>query len=207
STTSNTVVATVGVDALPRDVAVTPDGNFAYVVNAGSGTVSVIATATDRVVATVGVGAGPFGVAITPDGDFAYVANPGSNTVLVIDIATNTVVATVSVGEFPEGIAITIGPVGVTDVGAIPTAYTLSQNYPNPFNPTTTINYKIPELSNVVLKLYDVLGNEVSVLVNEEKPIGSYEAEFNTTDLPSGVYFYQLRAGNFIATKKMVLLR
>jgi hypothetical protein len=83
----------------------------------------------------------------------------------------------------------------------------LHQNYPNPFNPRTTIEYQIPELSLVTLKVYDVLGNEVATLVNEEKPNGSYEIEFNTNGLASEIYFYQLRAGDFVETKKMVLIK
>ena len=81
------------------------------------------------------------------------------------------------------------------------------QNYPNPFNPTTTIKYQIPELSFVTIKVYDVLGNEVATLLNEENPSGTYEIEFDGTELPSGVYFYQLKAGNFVETKKMLLLK
>ncbi len=85
--------------------------------------------------------------------------------------------------------------------------FQLSQNHPNPFNPTTTIKYQIPELSFVTLKVYDVLGNEIATLVNEEKPIGSYEVEFNATSLPSGIYFYKLQAGDFVEIKKMVLMK
>jgi len=93
--------------------------------------------------------------------------------------------------------------------------YILYQNYPNPFNPTTTIKYQIPELRFITLKLYDVLGNEVATLVNEEKPAGSYEIDFNGNELTSGIYFYQLRADDpessseqgFVETKKMILLR
>lgn len=85
--------------------------------------------------------------------------------------------------------------------------FTLSQNYPNPFNPTTTISYQLPVTSNVKLKVYDILGREVATLVNEEKPAGSYEVEFNGSGLSSGIYFYQLKAGNFIQTKKFVLMK
>jgi len=92
------------------------------------------------------------------------------------------------------------------DTKAIST-YSINQNYPNPFNPGTTIRYHIPELRFITLKVYDVLGNEVATLVNEEKPAGSYEVEFDAVNLPSGIYFYQLRASNFIETKKMVLLK
>jgi len=92
-----------------------------------------------------------------------------------------------------------------------PVKYELHQNYPNPFNPTTIIKYNIVNSGNVSLKVYDVLGNEVATLVNEEKQPGSYEVEFQSAvgspQLASGIYFYQLRAGEFVQTKKMVLLR
>ena len=85
--------------------------------------------------------------------------------------------------------------------------FNLSQNYPNPFNPSTTIKYSIPNAGNISLKVYDVLGKEIATLVNEEKSSGNYEVEFNASNLTSGIYFYQLKAGNFIETKKMILLR
>ena len=85
--------------------------------------------------------------------------------------------------------------------------YKLYQNYPNPFNPSTRIEYEIPEVSFVTVKVYDVLGNEVATLVNEEKPAGTYEVVFNASELSSGIYFYKIEARNFIETKKMVLLR
>ncbi len=93
-------------------------------------------------------------------------------------------------------------------------SFSLSQNYPNPFNPSTRIQYQVPGISQVVLKIYDVLGNEIATLVNEEKPAGSYEVEFNANghsgnvrNLASGIYFYQLKAAEFIQTKKMILLK
>ena len=87
------------------------------------------------------------------------------------------------------------------------TDYILRQNYPNPFNPSTTIKFTISDVRFTTLRIYDVLGNEIATLVNEEKPVDNYEVEFNGTDLPSGIYFYQLRAGSYIETKKMVLLK
>ena len=92
-------------------------------------------------------------------------------------------------------------------INIIPTHYELSQNYPNPFNPVTTINYQIPEISFVTLKVYDVLGDEIETLVNEEKQAGTYELTWYAENLPSGVYFYRLQAGDFIQTKKMVLMK
>jgi hypothetical protein len=90
----------------------------------------------------------------------------------------------------------------------------LKQNYPNPFNPSTVISYQIPASLNpskggtlVTLKVYDILGSEVALLVNEEQPAGKYQVEFDASELSSGIYFYQLTAGEFIQTKKMVLIR
>jgi len=85
--------------------------------------------------------------------------------------------------------------------------YVLFQNYPNPFNPSTVIKYKIPELSFVALIIYDVLGIEMIELVNEEKTAGTYNVEFNASSLPSGIYYYKLQAGEYTATKKMILLK
>ena len=90
---------------------------------------------------------------------------------------------------------------------SLPTSFNLSQNYPNPFNPSTRINYSVPYSSFVKIKLYDILGNEVATLLNEEMPAGIYEVEFNASKLSSGVYFYQLKAGDFIETKKMILMK
>jgi len=86
-------------------------------------------------------------------------------------------------------------------------SYKIEQNYPNPFNPATTIKYQIPVQSYVTIKVYDILGNEVQILVNEEKSAGSYEVTFDAPALSSGIYFYKLKAGNFFETKKMILLK
>ncbi|MCL4279203.1 MAG: T9SS type A sorting domain-containing protein, partial [Ignavibacteriaceae bacterium] len=88
-----------------------------------------------------------------------------------------------------------------------PSAYKIEQNYPNPFNPSTTISYFIPTSSFVILKVYDILGNEIRSLVNEEKTPGNYQLEFNAANLPTGIYFYRLQAGSFIETRKMVLMK
>jgi hypothetical protein len=96
----------------------------------------------------------------------------------------------------------------------MPIDFFLAQNFPNPFNPSTKIRYDIPKTSLTSLKVYDVLGNEIITLVNEEKPAGNYEVEFDAPGLPSGVYFYRLQAvpigrqaGSFVETKKMVLMK
>ena len=88
-----------------------------------------------------------------------------------------------------------------------PSIFRLCPNYPNPFNPSTTIKYSLPKAENITLKIYDILGRKVKTLVNEEKPAGNYSIEFNGKDMPSGVYFYQIRAGVFTETRKMLLLK
>jgi hypothetical protein len=96
---------------------------------------------------------------------------------------------------------------GVENTKNNPAAFSVAQNYPNPFNPSTRIRYSIPHSSSVSIKVYDLIGNEIQTLVNEEKPGGSYEITWNAYDLPSGVYFYQIRAGEFFQTNKMLLLK
>jgi hypothetical protein len=95
----------------------------------------------------------------------------------------------------------------VDDLLLQPKEFSLYQNYPNPFNPSTKILYSVAKLSNVSIKVFDILGNEIATLVNEEIPAGIYEAEFDATQLTSGIYFYKLQAGPFIETKKMILLK
>ncbi len=95
----------------------------------------------------------------------------------------------------------------VEDETTLPTEFALEQNYPNPFNPSTKISWQSPVGSQQTLKIYDVLGNEITTLIDEYKPAGRYELEFNAVSLPSGVYFYQLKAGDYIDTKKMILLK
>jgi len=121
--------------------------------------------------------------------------------VFVQSIASKTVYqsATISYDEL-----------SVTDVQneiSIPSELKLEQNYPNPFNPSTTISWQSPIGSHQTLKVFDLLGSEVAILVDEEKPAGSYEISFDASDLPSGTYFYQLQIGNFVETKKMLIIK
>jgi FtsP/CotA-like multicopper oxidase with cupredoxin domain len=95
----------------------------------------------------------------------------------------------------------------VEDKESSPESFYLHQNYPNPFNPVTKIKYQIPELSFVMLKVYDIKGNEISKLVNEQKPAGTYIVEFDAVTLPSGVYFYKIQAGSYTETRKMILMK
>ena len=97
--------------------------------------------------------------------------------------------------------------VGIDDQDQIPDVYALSQNYPNPFNPSTIIEYDLPEESFVNLTIYNLLGEQVAILVNDRMNAGRYEVKFIANNVPSGVYFYQIQSGNFMDTKKMLLVR
>jgi hypothetical protein len=89
----------------------------------------------------------------------------------------------------------------------VPIEYSLEQNYPNPFNPFTTIEYSLPQNGFVTLKVFNVLGKEVATLVNGQNEAGKHTINFDASALNSGVYFYRIDAGNFIETKKMILLK
>ncbi len=89
----------------------------------------------------------------------------------------------------------------------VPPTYEIRQNYPNPFNPSTTIRYELPKRSHIVLKIYNLLGQEVATLVNEEKTAGRYEVGWDAGGMASGVYFYRLQAGEFVETKTLILVK
>ena len=131
-----------------------------------------------------------------------------TNVISLIVYGTNlfagTVVDEISVWRRPLSEMITSVESSSKD---LPTRFVLGQNYPNPFNPNTKISWQSPVGSWQTLKIYDVLGNEVATLVDEYKPAGKYEVGFNSSNLPSEVYFYQLKAGSFVETKKMILLK
>jgi hypothetical protein len=91
--------------------------------------------------------------------------------------------------------------------GVVPTTFMLHQNYPNPFNPATTIRFELPQAKHVLLRVYNVLGQEVSTLVNEERSAGVYDIRFDVPFLASGMYVYRLQAGDFVAVKKMLILK
>jgi hypothetical protein len=101
------------------------------------------------------------------------------------------------------------GTVGIKseETEKIPASFSLEQNFPNPFNPSTTIQYSLPFSEKVSLKIFNLLGEEVKTLVDEYREAGKHSVQFNANNLASGIYFYKLQAGNFVETKKMILLR
>src|SRR4030095_1026330 len=161
---------------------------------------------------------GPLGVSINfgqdaqfdVDGMSYWAAYTSGPQLRIIDTTTgsSTFVCVVpgtqaeAIATIPSGLT-AIEPTGTV----IPQDYFINQNYPNPFNPSTKIKFGLPENNNVKLTVYDVLGKEVSLLVNEFRQSGTYEIDFDGTNLPSGLYFYKLEAGEFTQTKKMLLIK
>ncbi len=138
-----------------------------------------------------------------PDVMILHTASVVGDTIYVFGGSTTSVpnlTATSSVYSFDVVVSVE------DENNNIPENIMLYQNYPNPFNPSTKIRYSVPQLTQVMLKVYDVLGNEIETLVNQEKQSGTYEITWYAENLPSGVYFYRLQAGNFVETKKMILL-
>jgi len=107
-----------------------------------------------------------------------------------------------------DNIYFTSTPTGISEVDeAVPSDYTLEQNYPNPFNPTTNIRFSIPQADQVTVKVFNMLGQEVATLVNSFMNQGTYQVDFDATDLPTGVYVYAITAGEFVSAKKMMLVK
>jgi len=105
------------------------------------------------------------------------------------------------------GTIIVQNPVGVSDDELIAEKFELKQNYPNPFNPSTNIEFRISDRSFVSLKVFNILGDEVASLINEEKAAGIYSVTFNASNLSSGMYLYKIQSGSFVETKKMILMK
>lgn len=136
----------------------------------------------------------------------------GAGTNIDIGAGADVCAATITVNGTSSGNGTFCNaPVDVEDENkedlVTPKEFSLSQNYPNPFNPSTVIKYQLPISSQVTIKVYDILGDEIAILVNEEKPTGFYEVEFNASRLSSGFYIYKISVGSFVSTKKMILLR
>jgi hypothetical protein len=131
---------------------------------------------------------------------------PGQSTWSLVITSNDNVY----VGTFIDGVCRRLSS-AITSVGEthneLPAETMLYNNYPNPFNPATVVRYQLPLASEVKLVVFDLLGREVSVLVDEKREAGIHEVKFDASHLPSGVYFYRLQAGNFVETKKLVLVR
>ena len=114
-----------------------------------------------------------------------------------------------AIDVFFDNIRVSSGttPVNISEILTAPKSIQLFQNYPNPFNSSCAIKFSIPKLSQATIKIFNTLGEELETLVNEEKPVGTYELNWNAVNLPSGVYFYRLQAGDFVQTRKMILLK
>jgi hypothetical protein len=174
-----------------------------YTVDTLSGAVTLIGLTGD--------GKGTPSIAFNRDGTLYGLKGTGNEVNRLISINTingsGTEIGTLGQSNL-QAIIMTEIITGIDeDDNLILTSYELFQNYPNPFNPSSVISYQLPVGGDVTLKIYDVLGNEIATLVNEYKPAGKYEVEFSAASLPSGVYFYQLKAGSFVETKKMLLLK
>ncbi|MBX7043616.1 MAG: T9SS type A sorting domain-containing protein [Ignavibacteria bacterium] len=175
-----------------------------------------------------GTGYYPDGCGVVAGGSvvlYRYTNHTATDTVAAIgNIQTGYVVATVFqdpryfLGGFGEVLKATVGWVranggvitGVNNGSSVslnPNDYSLAQNFPNPFNPETSIRFSIPSRELVTLKIYSVLGKEVATLVNEIRNAGAHEVKFNASSLPSGTYFYRIESGNFVGTKKMMLVK
>ena len=147
----------------------------------------------------------------TTDGGVTWVEQvPKEIYSLIMDIQIVTDSVAYAVGWYGTMLKTTTG--GITWIeeekdSEIPVDYELEQNYPNPFNPSTTIKFQLPKDGIVTLRVYDILGNEVTTLINEKKVPGRYEVNFNPSQLASGVYVYKLQAGEFTSSKKMILIK
>jgi hypothetical protein len=152
-------------------------------------------------------------IPIITTNDTVWIADQGSEFGMVQDIIPTNHINLSLLGIPPfsipglKTVLIDTVIVSAKDDEFIPIELALEQNYPNPFNPSTSIQYAVSIGQFVSLKVYDILGNEVAILVNSEKPSGVYVVEWNAANVPSGVYFYQLKTGSFVQTKKMLLLK
>ena len=163
------------------------DSSYAYVAGGSEGLRIIDVSDPYNPIESGYYDTGGLGLAVSINEAYTYLAD-GEDGLYVIKNDLITTVDDNKINTFPED-------------------FVLFQNYPNPFNPVTSIQYAVNSRQFITLKVYDILGNEIETLVNEEKPAGTFEVTWYAEGLPSGVYFYQLKAGSFIETKKMVLLR
>ncbi|MBI5476727.1 MAG: T9SS type A sorting domain-containing protein [Ignavibacteriales bacterium] len=122
-------------------------------------------------------------------------------------IGTTQLSNTMVIGGFLADTMFRALVVAVSDQPELPASFSLAQNYPNPFNPSTTIHFELPKETNVSLKIFNMLGQEVLSVLDETRAAGKYDVRIDASQLASGVYFYQLRANNFVETKKLMLMK
>jgi YVTN family beta-propeller protein len=186
----------------PSDIAFTSDGSRAYIPCGDAYYVIVWDVETETIIDhIVDVGLEPVTIVITPDDKYAYVTNKESEDVSVIDLRSNTIIARISINGQEQ--------TNLYDEPIVnyPNGYFLSQNFPNPFNLETNIKFQIQDINNVTLKIYTVHGQEVATLVNEEMIPGSYEATWNARNFTSGVYYYKLKVGTYVESRKLMLIK
>lgn len=203
--TGISTLSSLAINPVDRQLWATPLGGAIYKINK--------VDASSTLVGNTGFSQTP-SIAFDSEGKFFGTTNfSGSKISDLISIDTLNGIGTV-IG--PTGFSLVSGLVmkGTVVVGIkenlihqIPNDYSLKQNYPNPFNATTKITYSLPRASKVSLKIYDIIGNEIITLVDGTKEAGVYDVVFNEANLTSGVYLYKLTAGDFISTKKMILLK
>jgi subtilisin-like proprotein convertase family protein len=162
----------------------------------------------DSATATIASGTSPFTGSFIPSKPLSQFTNMNLNGTWILKIYDMASGNTGTLKAWSLNFIIGTNPVGIQNTSnKIPKEITLSQNYPNPFNPTTNIKFDIPKSSYVKLTIYDALGREVETLVNEELKAGTYHADWSASNYTSGVYFYTLSAGDFVESKKMVLVK
>jgi len=203
--TGITTLSSLAVNPVDRQLWATPLGGAIYKINKVDG--------SSTLVGNTGFSQTP-SIAFDSEGKFFGTTNfSGSKISDLISIDTLNGTGTV-IG--PTGFSLVSGlvmkgtvVVGIKEntINQVPIDYALKQNYPNPFNATTKITYSLPKSSKVSLKIYDIIGNEILTLVDGTKEAGVYDVVFNEANLTSGVYLYKITAGDFISTKKMILLK
>jgi hypothetical protein len=178
-----------------------------------AGIVSVVANGLDVEVTVSGTSSNVAGELVDQSGNVVAVINSTSNNPFILTAPSEGIYLVNAGYKDPDprawdSVSVDIALTGVGDNTTEPMlTYKLYNNYPNPFNPSTHIKYSVAENTFVSLKIYDVAGSEVATIVNREQAAGEYEINFNAADLTSGVYIYKLNAGDFVQTKKMILLK
>ncbi len=198
-------------------VAISPNGDKIYLTAHDDDALIIVDAVSGTVRKNIDTGRNPRAISFSPDGDLAFITNAFSNETILIDVGSDSRIGQYSAGENPRGIAINL-PVlpspetAITATAEQPERFALEPNYPNPFNSSTSIGYRLPEIAMVELAIYNVLGQQVRVLLRQHQEPGLYQVEWNGrddngADLTSGIYLLRLRAGELHGTQKILLLR